>query len=506
MKKNSSLEKRALSSTFANVLLFAVQFIQSIAVVPFLLQYWGKEKYGIWLGIYAFFNLVQIFDLGHQTYVGNEFNRFFHSDKKKAQVILGSGVLASIGIGSFELLFTILIVVTGVSGDLIGIPKGFSESYVSLGLLVLVVMWALSGSLGGLLVRIILPIGMMAKFIYISLIIKIATLMILLFAAFAEWSLLAVCIGFSIAYLIYSYGLFFYIYKIMPDFFPWWAGASWQVGWQNFRNSLAITFNSTLEQFSTNGLIMLISNFLGAGMIPMFTTMRTVANTALQGTGMILNPLYPDMIRFHANNEPYKLHQTILANWIITGLLINIGFLVLMWFIEPMYIWWTRGELIYDHGLFIVLVMSVVIANYNRGMVIYLTGTNHIKSMTFISITRFILTAGISFVFIKSYGLESLGWALLIAELACTAWIIWFSQKLLKSIGLPLPSNLLIASVLPILVVGISLTVYFYHLLPIEFTLIGGILILLFTYGYLAKFLSSEVRLRFQKLIFYKFQ
>lgn len=501
------LEKRAFSAVIAQTVFFSLHFIQSIVIVPFFLEGWGSENYGIWIAIMSLYSLIQVIDSGHQNFVGNEFNLYFHTDKPYAQRILGSSIIVTLSVGVVILIICTLFSYLGYIDDLLGVRKDHEQyAQIKLGLLSMLASWIISGNIGGILYRAILPLGVMHITIYISTALKIAQLIILICAAIFAWSFLKLCIIYALASLLYTYLTFFYVKKVMPDFFPWWQGAKWGLGFANFFKSLVITLNSIFEQFNTNGLIILISNYLSASFIPVFTTLRTLANTALQITGLVLQPLHPELIRLHARGEGQKLIQLFVVNWLSTGFLVNLGFVASLIFIEPLYNWWTKGILAFDISLFGLIVFTVLIANYSRGPMIYLSGMNQLKAMSYISITRFVITASISLAFIQSYGLLALGWALLVAELACTVWVILFAQQLLKSIGASLSVNILSISALPVFVAGVFLAVYCNQLLPIWITLISGVIIILFSYVYLAKFISPEVRQRFQNLIITKFQ
>ena len=505
---SKSFLNRAVSNTIASVLSFATQFFQSILVVPFMLSNWGAEKYGVWISIYAFFSLMQLFDGGHQTYVGNEFSRYYNTDPEKARQVLGSGVIVSLGIGLLEMLLTLVILVSDTGSEsVIGIPDSFAEPDAKWGVAVLILMWFVSGSIWGLLMKILLPLGMMHRMIYLGLIIRIISTILLILAAVYQWSIFNLAVATAIVWAVYCYAVDYYIYLVLPGFFPWWKGAHWPTGWSNFRRSLVVSSNNFLEQFSLNGLLIVIANFMGPAQIPLFTTMRTVANTALQGAGMVVQPLHADIIRFHANREPHKLEQVFVFNWLLTGSLVNIGFLGLQLVAYPLYQWWTDDKLIFDSSLFNLLIFGVVVANYNRALLIYLSVINHLHSMAYISASRFLLVAGISVGGIQLWGLDALGWSLVVAEIACTGWSLHFAQQQLATIGGQLPQRAMVLSAIPVCLVGGVFIFNSYQ--PIDLSLykiaavMAGVLLALPSYYYLSHYLSSEVKQRFKALLNY---
>jgi O-antigen/teichoic acid export membrane protein len=463
-------------STIANLVTFATHLFQSIVLVPVLLDNWGKEKYGVWIVIYGFFSFLQVFDVGHSSYVGNEFSKYFHIDKKKAELVLGSGVFFGLLIGFAEVIISIGLVALGNFAEtIIGIPSSFAEQDAKWGIVVLIGMWFMVGSVVGILVRIILPLGLMAEMLYISLIIKVLQAFLLFLGALWHWSILYLCCAMSIAQLVYSLGFFYYIYRRMPEYFPWWKRLSWKIGWQNLSRSLVISANSILEQFSSNGLVLVISHYRGPAHIPLFSTMRTVANTALQGSNMAIQSLYADLIRFHSNRESRKVEQVLIISWLLTGGAVNVGFLALQILAHPLYHWWTNGSLGFDLTLFNLLIFGVALANFNRGLLNYLQWMNHLRSMTFISISRFICLASISILGIQAWGLNALGVALVAAEVVCTYWALRFGRQQLAEIGGALPNRVVLLALLPVLVLGACFAIIHYQVLPLNYTLLFGL-------------------------------
>lgn len=424
--RRKSIERRTIESLIANTFLFGINFLQNIVLVPILLASWGASKYGLWISIYAFFSLLQSLDIGHQNYVGNEFNKLFYLDKKKAWELLGSSLYVAIIIGGISLLLIIGLNVTGLVNAIIDLDNSFKEDHVGWALVVLSTMWILAGSVGGILVRIILPLGLMARFTYLSIVLKLLLFSILALGAWFKWSLLQVILIYSLAELIYAWGIFWYIRKVMPEFYPWWKQASFSTGLTNFKRSLVLTLNSFLDQFSNNGLVLVISSFLTASVVPAFTTMRTVANTALIGTNTFLQSVSPDIIRLHVNNEKGKLKQVFFANWFITGLPINFIFLILPLFAQPLYTWWTMGQIPYDSSLLFILMASVSISNFFKGFTSYLLYINDLAINFYVSVIRVFIILSITILGISTFGLCAPAAGFLLAE--CITGIIIYKR------------------------------------------------------------------------------
>jgi len=503
---NATIEKRSLNSLFANIIQFTVQILQSIILVPVLLHYWGDEKYGVWLAVFSFFTLLQTFDAGHQTYVGNEFNKYFHIDKLKAKEILGSSIRACLIIGLFELIILTLIIVFNFTPSFVGITAESSKDLgVEWGLISIMLVWILSGNVGGVLVRIILPLGMMSRSIYLGTILKVIQILILLLSGILRLSIFEACLYTALSSLFYSYGLFIYIRYLMPDFYPWWSGGNWKTGFLNLKRSTVLTFTNLLEQFSNSGLILVITNFLNAAFVPVFTTIRTLGNTALQGTGMILNPLYPDMVRYHATNEPKKLLNLFEVNWLVTGFVVNSAFILSLLFIEPLYTWWTKGLLKFDLALYSLIVSSVVISNFSKGFNVYLASINHLRALTVITTSKFTVIALFGISLISLLNLRSLGLALLLSEIVALYFSFRFTKMTLNKCGEDFNYFILNLNFIALAVTLIVFIFNYFNLFDRLVLTLTGIILLLFIYLKLFNLLSQLVKNRIFNLLHLNF-
>jgi O-antigen/teichoic acid export membrane protein len=434
---SKSIERRTMESVVANIFLFGINILQNIVVVPILLRSWGVEKYGVWIALFALFTILQTLDIGHQNYVGNEFIKLYYKDKRKAQAVLGSSLLIAATIGLTLLLF--------------------SFAAASWGLVVLMAQWILSGSFGGILVRIILPMGLMARFAYISAISKIAYFVVLVVGAWYHMTILQVATLAALAQLLYSWGTFGYIRAAMPDFFPWWRGADWRLGFQNLRASLVITLNGFLDQLGNSGMILLITSYLSSMAVSSFATMRTVANTALIGTNTLVQSLHPDFIRLHALHDGKKLREVFYANWLLSGLLVNLFFVFLPLFARDAYIWWTGKQIIYDQPLLLLLLWSVAVINFFKGFSFYLLAINDLKINFQLSVIRIAILLLITLGGLSFGGLLAPALGFCVAELTVGIMAYVRTQHHLRAADAPIPSQVFLLASLPMLI----LTVYF---------------------------------------------
>ncbi len=103
-------EKRIVSGVFVGFISFALGFVQAILLVPILLTFWGNETYGIWLVLNAGYIILQTLDSGQQSFIGNEFNIKFFSNRDELQNVLASSLRMAFLIGIFQLIIVFFLI------------------------------------------------------------------------------------------------------------------------------------------------------------------------------------------------------------------------------------------------------------------------------------------------------------------------------------------------------------------------------------------------------------
>ena len=325
----STAEKRALKNTYVGVLSFILTFLQSILIVPIILNSWGAVKYGNWITLFAAFTLLQSVDLGHQNYIGNEVNVLYHKNRNDLKKTLSSSLLMAFIIGLLEVLLTVYIILSGSATSILGLDT--SQTELAISLLILMMMWFSIGSITGILMRLLIPIGKLYEQQWISLIIRLIQFFALLTIVLIKGSILSAAISYSIVQLVLSFIALLKIKQYVPEFYPWWQNANFTVGLKNFGKSIVLTVNSIVQQLSLSGLILFVSNFYQIIQVPVYSTIRTLTNTAGMVTNIMSTAVFPETIKYYAKGEDKKLYFSLTINVFLSGLIVNTA-------ISPVYI------------------------------------------------------------------------------------------------------------------------------------------------------------------------
>lgn len=360
--------------------------LYSLLLIPLLIKFWGTETYGAWIAIYALYNLIQVVEFGHNTYVGNAFNAMVHTDRDGAKALLGS---------AFRINFLSGIIQMSVIGIIykLGAFNYFVESDMpdkNIGIILFILFFyrLLIGSYRGLLVKILNPFGYIYKSYQFSIFERMIEFTVLVAAAFYGISLINMALLWLIFKSCYSLGILLYLKRLLPEFFPWWQKGSLSPGWQNYKKSLPYIGSSLLDRSASNGVVLLISVLLGSTFLPLFIAIRTLVNFGTKVSDIFLSPITPELINLFAKQQKERLLQLIGSYWLITGGILIIVFMFSIWVIEPIFEIWTNGRLTFRPLVYYGLILVMITQNVGSILDAFLRGINRTKLVFQTSLIR----------------------------------------------------------------------------------------------------------------------
>lgn len=414
---------------------FALNLGLNLLQIPLLLRFWPQETYGLWLSVGALSSVLTTLDGGHQAYVGNLLSRQYVEDRAQFRRTLASAVRMAGVTSTVQILLTLALCLTGWAAGWLGIAVKDAAEF-SLAAAIYTVGWISTGSVGAVLVRLLPPAGMFVRSTWWAIGTRIVQFGAVVVAAWFGWGLVGTTLLFTGAVFLYNLTLLADIRRLFPDLFPWWRGGDIRVGFANFARSSVLTFTSILDLVSLQGVVLLVTSSLGAAAVPLFTTLRTLANTAMQGTGFLLNPIAPDLVRYHVQREGRKITAVFGFFWLTTGAVINGGVVAGLFFVEPVYRFWTSGRLAFDRALFAWLAGTVLVRTLAAPFQSYLSGINHLTALTVTAVARAGLTISCLLLLAPRFGLAGVGAGLFIAE-AAGALVLpaWYAGRSLTGLG-----------------------------------------------------------------------
>jgi O-antigen/teichoic acid export membrane protein len=434
-----TIQRRAFSGIVAGGANFIITFGLTLAQVPLLLHYWGAELYGSWTALFAFYSLLITLDTGHQGYLGAIFLQKVHGQREEVKTALGSGVRMACVLGALQLLMCLLIAIFEWARPVIGADSHvISNTELGFSLAALIVQWVLAGSIGGILVKIFSASGLYTRAMIWGIGYRVLFTASLCGGAMASGRILPAAAAVAVTITIYSFLQAWDLKRLFPDLFPWWSKGSWLEGWRNLRSSTWLTTSGVIQQFSTNGLVLLVTHLLDSVAVALLTTMRTLANTATQATSIVVQPILPDLIRYHVANEGQKVKHTLAGLWFVSGVLVNLGLATAIAVAPPFYQYWTQGKLPFDGVLFGLLAVSILIRNIASPLSVYLYGLNDIGAQMRIAVGQTVSTLLVCALLVSEFGIRGAGLGVICGEIVAAVIAFRYVAKAVVPLGIDL--------------------------------------------------------------------
>lgn len=437
--RQGAVHFRAMQGSTAAGVSVAFTLVQSVVQVPVLLHFWSSDTYGTYMSLLASVAMVTSLDSGHQYYVGNLFNDRWVRNRSQLQVELSSSVRMAGVLAATEILIGGGLVLCG--GLAWGAHRATADTGRGLGaaLTLYLIYWGVFGAVGGLLVRLYQPAGLFARSQWLGIASRFLAFAALVGAAAGGGKVFgAMAVQVAVG-TVFNVFLLRDLRRQIPEVYPWWRGGHWGTAWRNFMSSLVLTGNGVAEQLAGSGLVLLVGRMLSPGAVAIFTTVRTVANTALQGTGVLLSPLGPDIVRYHVKGEGTKLVAVFSASWLLGNTLIAAGLALGVLVLEPIYTLWTRGLMPLDRSLFAALGLAVAIRQWAAPCQTYLASINRLRPQTTMAVARAVLGLGTAGALLPWLGLPAAGLGVLAAEVGAALIATKAAQAELLRFGTVFP-------------------------------------------------------------------
>ena len=440
-----NLERRALSGSVANIASIFAILLQNLALVPILLHRWSTDTYGIWITLLAVQSLLFTINYGQEAYVGYEAARLLHEDRPALPALIGAGIWLGIALYVGEVALILGLGFTHFT-SLFGAGPVLADGWKPLA--VVVGCWVGFGSTANILIRMMYALGFYSRFTMYSVIFRVLTALAVAVAASLGMALWGAVLAYSLTTMLTQAALMVMAWRIMRKHEVPIGRPRLPLMFGILTKSVLVSGTSLLDAFSNNGLLTIISSVLTPALVPSFSTLRTITNTANQGVAVIMHPLDPDMIRYQANREWAKLYEIFGVCWTVAGSSINFGLCVLPVFIEPVYRTWTRGKLPFNFPLFSLLALSVAFRTLGHPALAFLQATNALKAQARISLIRAVVVISLSFALIYPFGLFGVGVALAISELIGAATLpAWYALGTFAATDAPFPFRRMAAAV-----------------------------------------------------------
>jgi O-antigen/teichoic acid export membrane protein len=437
-----------------------VSLIAQIALVPIYLTFWNKETYGIWLAIQAIIGVTTLLDFGHQTFLGYEFLKIGSTDRIKIARIFYSSIPLALMIGMIEVGIVTGIVAFGLQGSIFSLESSSHHTLIKESGIVLLIQsltWLVVGSAGGIAVRVLSPFGYYPRIAWWGVLSAMVTSSSPAIAVVLGADLLGAGIVLSTATLLYNAPLFAYLWRLINLECIKPVRPHLPTGWANFSRSTLLTLKTLLEMVRQQGVRLLLSALTGVAGMAEFATTRTGANVALQGLGVVANPLMPELMRFLNRQDQASCEAAFGLIWLIVVYIMVPAVILLQWAVQPLFYVWTRGKIPFDPLLFAMFSLGVLVYGLSRPAVAVVEGNNLLCPLLTLSALGGGMALSGIFLFVPLMGIRGAALALLLGEVVNLIGYTWEAFRWLKKNALSWPLRAFSSASSSVCVAGIAL-------------------------------------------------
>lgn len=456
-----STAARLISGSMASWAQIAINIAAQLVLVPIYLSYWDVETYGVWLAIQGIMSALSMLDYGYQTYMGYEFLRLGRVNLLSLTKALWSAVIFGLCIGTVQLLIIAITVYSGALPFLLGEtdranPGLLTGAAVSLALQGF--SWLTVMTIPGLLVRTVAVFGHFPRTAWWSVVYAVLAAVGPLIAVINGADLLMASVVLAICVNAYAVALYIDLFRLLKRERIKFIKPSLALGFANFRLSLPLLGKSILENVRQQGVRLLLAPMAGATGLAAFSTMRTGANVALQGLNTVINPLLPDLMRFLHERDQKRSEAAFATVWIVVVACLAPGIVILQAFIEPLYLFWTKGKIAFNPLLFSTLSLGVLVYAVIQPAMAVVVGNNLTRlQLWFAAIAAICLFTALG-ILVPLIGILGAGIALLIAEIAAAAGYLKFAKKWLSANDLRWPKTAFMHALISLGIAAVALS------------------------------------------------
>lgn len=454
------LDNSLKKGTIWTIIFFLSSFAKTIILTPLMLVHWGSELFSFWAIFLSVRAIFLFLSDGFVRYIINEYNIFYHNSEIKANALLASG-LSFLVVFSFFICCIIALVFTFIptaSSFVFNVQEGFFP-YLPLCLIAYLAAACIQN-----MQRMYAATKESRSLVWHNLFFEVFLLIaeILVFGVFISSGF-----GFKISLLVHTgvvvlLSIFYMVHLwVQYPLNRWMQLKSIGEGARHFAKATQLYASNFFEKLSSDGLVLLLSFFrFDKAAIALFATVRTIVNTPLLAQNLLLNTYTPEMQKQFSLRDSAALEK--LLNFIRLRLapILCLGIVLCLPCYEPVFNYWTKGQIIYDNTFMILMLVMAVFNLHGLSYAFVLKGVNALSQMLLVMLTKSLLLL-LGFVWAKQ-NIIAFAWVLL--------WVEFLSSLLLLPLlsfaywqkeGLPLKAKDAWLGLMPCFLTALILSLYF---------------------------------------------
>lgn len=454
------LDNSLKKGTIWTIIFFLSSFAKTIILTPLMLVHWGSELFSFWAIFLSVRAIILFLSDGFVRYIINEYNLLYHHNETKANALLASGL-------SFLLVFSLIIcgvialvfgLISSASSFVFNVEQGLF-AYLPLCLTAYLVAVCIQN-----MQRMYAATKESRSLVWHNLLFEVLLLMaeILVFGVLISYGF-----GFKISLLVHAGVIVllsvFYMVHLFVQYplHQWMQLQSVRVGAQHFAKATQLYASNFFEKLSSDGLVLLLSFFrFDKAAIALFATVRTIVNTPLLAQNLLLNTYTPEMQKQFSLRDSAALEKLLHFIRLRLAPILCLGIVLCLPLYEPVFNYWTKGEIDYNDTFMILMLMMAVFNLYGLTYAFALKGVNALSQMFVVLLVKSLLLL-LGFVWAKQ-NIIAFAWVLLWVEfLSSLLFLPLLSFAFWRKKGLQLKAKDAWLGLIPYFLTALILSLYF---------------------------------------------
>lgn len=398
---------RLMRGLASSVLGQVLTFTQAILLVPLFLRAWNTDEYGRWLAVLAAVAPLALLDLGGQAFIGNSLaHAFAQGDEEEFRRKASSGL--SLFVFLVLAAFPILLIASFC------FPFGnLSPQWRAI--IVLVGTAQLLSVPGGVLVSCFRATGQLARGNMVGNVSRVIGVVLFALALLVKVSPLIYAAVFLFTGVITTSAVIFEARRKIPalrGIVLSWSKA--KEGRSLLRGSLVYWVVSLSQILNLQGLLLVLSGFLGDTAVAFFSTHRAAVGIISYPTSLLQPAVWSELSFLVARKQTARIEKVVVLSVRAVVLLAGVLALALWVAVPVVFSLWTRHRFALQSSLLAVLVLQAVMMSGWSTSAWPLLAANQHSRLAAWSLANALLTIASTTVAL------SLGWGVLGAAVATT--------------------------------------------------------------------------------------
>jgi O-antigen/teichoic acid export membrane protein len=421
------MNARRLRGVFLNTVFSqSTQIFGQILLVPVFLHYWGSERYGHWLVLFAIPSAVALSDFGLGSAVANQLS-LLSEQNRTGRLYLANGIwtLQSVANG-VALAAVSLVVLTCPLGRWLALPE--SDRFIYRSATILLCLYSLfiaqAMTFNGIY-RSINRYNLYLRYLGIA---RTAEVVITAVALMLGGKIVALALSYA---LLRGLTLAYLYFRLESEHRPCLSITSMRGLNRMVHLGIAFLAFPAGQALQNHLPVLVLNHLLGAGAVVVFATCRQVARVTTYAMSMINNSLWPEFSSLTGEGrkaDAIKLHRlSISVAWMVCGLVVVILCLCGSWLMA----FWTRGRVQVSSAEFACFAVPLLFNGIWSTSSVVLSATNNHSGLALRYFIGSVLAGGLCLLLVHLFGVVGAPFSLLILDIILITYVLPASCKVL---------------------------------------------------------------------------